>query len=67
MHFVTKLTIKNGNLNSVNKDDELYHRHHIWHPDRGYLCLEIQRDPIVPPVNHVAVRIRRRVRCVLGG
>ena len=45
----------------------LYHRnyHHIRPLRSGNFCLEIQRNPFVPTMNHVAFGARRRVRCIL--
>jgi hypothetical protein len=49
----------------------LYAPQNNWHNIRNFgcwnLCLEIQRNPIVPAMNHVALGNRRRVRCLLGG
>ena len=52
---------KRGWINDVLQN----HRHHLWPLGSGNLCLEIQRDPIMSTMNHVAVGIRRRVRCIL--
>ena len=41
------------------------HRNHICPLGSGSLCLEIQRNPFVSTMNHVAFGTRRRVRGVL--
>ena len=41
--------------------------HNIRNPGGRNISVEIQRNPILSTMNHVAVGSRRRVRCVLGG